>query len=106
MVNSEIIQLKDQHIILLTCLAKTREYWKHQKFVAVGENLRTLRQLLIEHQNAEMQIIYDPMKTNPQLREGGPMCTFFFDARMSFNPLRITKTILADLSIPDATAFQ
>lgn len=73
--------------------------WSSQDFGAFREHLKIILEALHSHHVAEMDVIFTPMQQQPRLREGGPMCTFFFDSRMTFLPIQIAVKILQELGL-------
>ncbi len=100
MFQKKLNELIAEHATLKVRLNELPKLWQSQEIPAFKDCLEKLLEGLNKHHASEMEKIFSRMQNDPRLPQGGPMCTFFFDARMTFQPLRIVEEILAELKVP------
>lgn len=61
--------------------------------VSIEENLHLLVEALHKHHRKEEMLLFAALNTKPQISEGGPMCTYFFDAQITSPPLATAEQL-------------
>jgi hypothetical protein len=70
------------------------------------ESRKLLSEMLRKHHQKEEQLLFYPLSTHPQISEGGPMCTYFFDSQIISPPLQTAQKITGSApTIPDSLSY-
>lgn len=65
--------------------------------------MKALIQKVGQHQELEYECLFSLLSKKERLREGGPMCTYFFDQHLGIAPLTLPKEFgLGEVPIPQS----
>lgn len=87
---------KNQHDLIFQKIETSEQHWSlGEKNLCLSE-LKSLKDLLIQHHDAERQHFFLPLRDLPKMNQGGPFCSYFFEFFMNNRPLLMTETFISE----------
>ncbi|HND84881.1 MAG TPA: hypothetical protein PLU50_03700 [Pseudobdellovibrionaceae bacterium] len=83
-----------EHAQILSLLGEAQGFWREHSVVDFEQKFQSFVNLLFAHHEAELQVLFQPMEHQPRLKEGGPMCSYFFDTRMNLSPINMVEAFV------------
>lgn len=87
--------LKMQHEEILLIFESSERLWRERELEQCRSQLETLLPLLTEHLESERAFLFENLRPNPRLCEGGPFCGYFFEFFMHNRPLVVAEKMIA-----------
>ncbi len=87
--------LKNHHEDIRASLERSLAYWDQGLNEKTLLEVKTLHSLLADHHKAETERLFSLLKGLPQMNQGGPFCSYFFEFFMTNRPLARIENLIA-----------